>query len=106
MRRQMLGKSMLEVPVVAAGCMRIQGMDETEVDEYIHTCLELGIQFFDHADIYGKGACESLFGRVFEQTEFRREDIILQSKCGIVPGVMYDFSKEQAQFIDRGETNF
>ena len=53
MRRQMLGKSMLEVPVVAAGCMRIQGMDETEVDEYIHTCLELGIQFFDHADIYG-----------------------------------------------------
>ena len=68
MRRQMLGKSMLEVPVVAAGCMRIQGMDETEVDEYIHTCLELGIQFFDHADIYGKGACESLFGRVFEQT--------------------------------------
>ena len=80
MRRQMLGKSMLEVPVVAAGCMRIQGMDETEVDEYIHTCLELGIQFFDHADIYGKGACESLFGRVFEQTEFRREDIILQSK--------------------------
>ena len=35
MRRQMLGKSMLEVPVVAAGCMRIQGMDETEVDEYI-----------------------------------------------------------------------
>ena len=94
MRRQMLGKSMLEVPVVAAGCMRIQGMDETEVDEYIHTCLELGIQFFDHADIYGKGACESLFGRVFEQTEFRREDIILQSKCGIVPGVMYDFSKE------------
>ena len=94
MRRQMLGKRMLEVPVVAAGCMRIQGMDETEVDEYIHTCLELGIQFFDHADIYGKGACESLFGRVFEQTEFRREDIILQSKCGIVPGVMYDFSKE------------
>ena len=33
MRRQMLGKSMLEVPVVAAGCMRIQGMDETEVAE-------------------------------------------------------------------------
>ena len=51
MRRQMLGKSMLEVPVVAAGCMRIQGMDETEEDEYIHTCLELGIQFFGHANL-------------------------------------------------------
>ena len=85
---------MLEVPAVAAGCMRIHALDESQVDEYIHTCLELGISFFDHADIYGKGSCESLFGRVFEQTEFRREDIILQSKCGIVPGVMYDFSKE------------
>lgn len=94
MKRQMLGNSMLEVPAVAAGCMRIHALDESQVDEYIHTCLELGISFFDHADIYGKGSCESLFGRVFEQTEFRREDIILQSKCGIVPGVMYDFSKE------------
>lgn len=94
MKRQMLGNSMLEVPAVAAGCMRIHTLDESQVDEYIHTCLELGISFFDHADIYGKGGCESLFGRVFEQTEFRREDIILQSKCGIVPGVMYDFSKE------------
>ena len=51
MRRQMLGKSMLEVPVVAAGCMRIQGMDETEVDEYIHTCLELGIMEKGHANL-------------------------------------------------------
>ena len=83
MRRQMLGKSMLEVPVVAAGCMRIQGMDETEVDEYIHTCLELGIQFFDHADIYGKGACESLFGRVFEQTEFTEKI----SSCSLNAGL-------------------
>ena len=42
MRRQMLGKSMLEVPVVAAGCMRIQGMDETEVDEYMRIFMEKG----------------------------------------------------------------
>ncbi len=93
MKKRVLGTSMLEVPVVAAGCMRINALKEQEMDEYIHTCLELGMNFFDHADIYGNGACESLFGRAFEQTEFRREDIILQSKCGIVPGVMYDFSK-------------
>ena len=94
MRRQMLGKSMLEVPVVAAGCMRIQGMDETEVDEYIHTCLELGIQFFDHADIYGGGVCEERFKEAAEEAKISREDMWIQSKCGIVPGVMYDFSKE------------
>ena len=56
--------------------------------------MELGMNFFEHADIYGNGKCESLFAEAFERTEFRREDIILQSKCGIVPGVMYDFSKE------------
>lgn len=94
MKKQKLGSSMLEVPVVAAGCMRIDSLTEEGMNEYIHTCLELGINFFDHADIYGKGGCESLFGKVFDETEFRREDIILQSKCGIIPGKMYDFSKD------------
>ena len=41
MKRQMLGNSMLEVPAVAAGCMRIHTLDESQVDEYIHTCLEV-----------------------------------------------------------------
>lgn len=93
MKKQKLGSSLLEVPVVAAGCMRINSLTEEEMDAYIRTCLELGINFFDHADIYGKGSCESLFGKVFDGTEFRREDLILQSKCGIIPGKMYDFSK-------------
>lgn len=56
--------------------------------------MEAGINFFDHADIYGGGRCEELFGKAFVKTGIKREDVIIQSKCGIVPGIMYDFSKE------------
>lgn len=94
MKKIALGTSGLEVPVVAAGCMRIHGLDEENLEEYISKCMELGMNFFEHADIYGSGKCESMFAEAFERTEFRREDIILQSKCGIVPGVMFDFSKD------------
>jgi predicted oxidoreductase len=93
MKRMSLGTSSLEVPVIAAGCMRINTLDEEGVENYINKCMELGINFFEHADIYGGGKCESLFAEAFKQTEFRREDIILQSKCGIIPGIMFDFSK-------------
>ncbi|MGC4018434.1 MAG: aldo/keto reductase [Muricomes sp.] len=94
MKRMSLGTSGLEVPVIAAGCMRIDALDEESLESYINKCMELGINFFEHADIYGGGKCESVFAEAFARTEFRREDIILQSKCGIVPGVMFDFSKE------------
>lgn len=94
MKRMSLGTSSLKVPVIAAGCMRINTLDEESLESYINKCMELGMNFFEHADIYGGGKCESLFAEAFARTEFRREDIILQSKCGIVPGVMYDFSKE------------
>ncbi len=94
MKRMSLGTSSLKVPVIAAGCMRINTLDEESLESYINKCMELGMNSFEHADIYGGGKCESLFAEAFARTEFRREDIILQSKCGIVPGVMYDFSKE------------
>jgi predicted oxidoreductase len=56
--------------------------------------MELGINFFDHADIYGGGVCEERFAQAVSHLSVRREDMIIQSKCGIVPGKMYDFSKE------------
>lgn len=87
-------QSGLKVPVIAAGCMRIADMEEKALASYIDFCLENGMYFFDHADIYGGGACEENFGKVFSSMDVEREAVILQSKCGIVPGVMYDFSKE------------
>ncbi|WP_205742794.1 aldo/keto reductase, partial [Onishia niordana] len=60
----------------------------------IETAYENGINFFDHADIYGAGQCETVFAEALAQTSIRREDIYLQSKCAIRPGVSFYFSKE------------
>ena len=89
-----LSNTDFHVPAVAAGCMRINCLDEKALSSYIEGCIELGINFFDHADIYAGGECEKLFGQALSNMNINRGDIILQSKCGIVPGVMYDFSKE------------
>lgn len=89
-----LGKSGLLVPSVALGCMRLGDVDEKEAEALLDTALELGCNFFDHADIYGQGACESRFAQAIHMSPSVREKIILQSKCGIVSGKMHDSSKE------------
>ena len=87
-----LGKTGLKIPAVALGCMRITELDRSEVPGYIYHTLELGIDFFDHADIYGGGECERIFAEGLSKLDIPRESIILQSKCGIIPGKMYDLS--------------
>lgn len=89
-----LGNTDIKVPSIAIGCMRINSMKLEELADYIKFCVENGLNFFDHADIYGRGECEKLFGEAFKLAGIKREDVIIQSKCGIVPGKMYDFSKE------------
>ena len=93
MKKMKLGNSGLEVPVIAVGCMRINSLDKTGAEEFIRTALEEGLNFFDHADIYGDGACEEIFANAIHMNDGVREKIILQSKCGIRKG-MYDFSKQ------------
>lgn len=93
MRTIKLGKSKLQVPVIAVGCMRINRLERSEAERFVQTALELGANFFDHADIYGGGACEELFADAVHMCDTVREKIILQSKCGIRRGV-FDFSKE------------
>ncbi len=85
-----LGKSGLLVPTVAVGCMRISNMNKKQVSEFIDTALQNGANFFDHADIYGGGQSETVFGDAIKGMP--REDFIIQTKCGIVPGKMFDFS--------------
>ena len=53
------------------------------MERIINLCLELGINTFDHADVYGGYQCEELFGNVMKQKSFRREDIVLFTKCGV-----------------------
>ncbi|WP_179595447.1 aldo/keto reductase [Neobacillus driksii] len=93
MKTMRLGSSTLEVPVVAVGCMRINSLEKNEAESFVQTALEQGANFFDHADIYGGGACEEIFAEAIHMNAEIREKIILQSKCGIRKG-MFDFSKE------------
>ncbi len=94
MRTMRLGQSDLTVPVIAVGCMRINKLEQSEAERFIRSAMDNGANFFDHADIYGDGACEELFGNAIQMNAGVRESMILQSKCGIVKGRMFDFSKE------------
>lgn len=78
---------------IVMGCMRINRLSVEEAGRLIRTEMELGVNFFDHADIYGGGECETHFGRALPLLPSVREKIILQSKCGICKGY-YDSSKE------------
>lgn len=84
------------VPVFAQGCMRIDTLSESELENLIQTDIQHGINFFDHADIYGGGICEAKFGNVLKRTPSLRDNIIIQSKCGIHRSstTHYDFSKQ------------
>jgi predicted oxidoreductase len=93
MRTIQLGTSSLQVPVVAVGCMRINRLSKPEAEKFIRTALEEGANFFDHADIYGGGACEEIFADAIGMNAEIRSSMILQSKVGIRKG-MFDFSKE------------
>ncbi|MDR3146582.1 MAG: aldo/keto reductase [Treponema sp.] len=94
MRTINLGLSGLRVPVIAVGCMRINGIDKSEAEGFVKAALDLGANFFDHADVYGGGTCESIFAGAVGMNTAVREKIFLQTKCGIRPGVAFDFSKE------------
>ena len=93
MKKIMLGGK-ISVPALAVGCMRISSLEKKQLEEFISTSMDLGLNFFDHADIYGGGKCESVFAEAVKSLKIPRDKMILQSKCGIVPGKMYDFSKE------------
>lgn len=83
----------IKVGNIAAGCMRIGLMGDKEVDALIGACIENGVNLFDHADIYCKGMSEVVFGKALRRNPSLREKIVLQTKCGIVPDIMFDFSK-------------
>ncbi|MCL2741760.1 MAG: aldo/keto reductase [Oscillospiraceae bacterium] len=94
MRTIRLGGSGMDVPTVAVGCMRIGSLEPKEARAFVGAALELGMNFFDHADIYGGGRSEEAFAEAAGIGPSVREGLFLQSKCGIVPGRMYDFSEE------------
>jgi predicted oxidoreductase len=101
----------LEVSRLALGCMGLGGGwaagtqltadHERQAREFLDAAEEIGANFFDHANIYGRGRAEEVFGRVLKERPFLRDRIVLQSKCGIrwaddPPGTpqRFDFSRD------------
>lgn len=101
----------LMVSRLCAGCMGLgggwgQGLTltkehERQAQEFLDAASKLGINFFDHANIYALGRAEEVFGRALRNRPDLREQIVIQSKCGIrwaddPPGTpqRFDFSYE------------
>ncbi|MEU6857295.1 aldo/keto reductase [Glycomyces sp. NPDC046736] len=80
---------------VVLGLMRIGALDDDAIRTLFDTALEVGVNVFDHADIYGseRHECEDRFGKALKLTDEDREAIVIQSKVGIREG-FFDFSKE------------
>src|SRR5690554_2756553 len=90
--------------------MRMDKLNSNDASEVIETAYNEGINFYDHADIYGGGESEKRFSDALKKTSIKREDILLQSKAGIRSG-FYDFSKNHIiktveESLDRLDTDY
>ncbi|MBR6664917.1 MAG: aldo/keto reductase [Lachnospiraceae bacterium] len=94
MKEIVLGTTGKKMPAIVVGCMRLADKNVSDMQSFLHTALEQGAYFFDHADIYGGGQSETIFGEAMaKDPSIKREELFLQSKCGIRQG-FFDFSKE------------
>ncbi|MFD1439822.1 aldo/keto reductase [Lacticaseibacillus hegangensis] len=94
MKHLNLGGVGVSVSAVALGVMRITKLNVDEATTLLESAHDAGVNFFDNADIYDGGKAETLFGQALKNASFSRDDVIVQSKVGIVPGKRYDFSKQ------------
>ena len=93
MEKEQLPNTDLSVSRICAGCMglgggwdpstRIDATMEKQAAYLIERALDLGINFFDHANIYARGRAEEVFGRVLALRPALRQQMVLQTKCGI-----------------------
>lgn len=93
MKNIKLGKSDLEVSNISLGCMRMGNLSKQDAANVINNAMELGVNFFDHADIYAGGKSEEIFAEAIDMNPTTREKMYIQTKAGIRKGY-FDFSKE------------
>src|ERR1700676_2024114 len=92
MNKVKIAKCDLDASEISLGCMRIAALTTQDIATLIRTALDEGINFFDHADVYGGGQSEAKFAESLDMSPRVRETMILQTKCGIRKGA-FDFSK-------------
>ncbi len=84
MKTVQLGITDLEVSVLALGCMSLNPEKEARSIATVHRAFELGINFFDTADVYGRGQSELILGKALREGGIPRDEIVIASKCGII----------------------
>ncbi len=83
------------VSAIVLGCMRMPALSVRDASDVILAAWQEGVNFFDHATCYGDGEAETRFGDAFALTGLRREDVYLQSKCGLhFDRQEFDWSRE------------
>ncbi len=63
MRKINIGKGAILASQISLGCMRMADLTVRQAQDAIHAAMESGVDFFDHADIYGNGESEEIFAR-------------------------------------------
>lgn len=85
----------MQVPAMAVGCRRLNNLSVAEADVLIKTAVELGANYFDHADLYGGSKSEAVFGEVIALDHNLRSKLYIQTKCGIRPALnAFDLSRD------------
>lgn len=89
-----IGKTGLRASRIGLGMMRSSLNEADDMRVLLETALEQGINFIDHADIYAwKNVSEELYGQVMREAPHLKEQLLVQTKCGICRGY-YDSSYE------------
>ncbi|ASK65952.1 aldo/keto reductase [Brachybacterium avium] len=97
MKQFTMPHTQITAPNVVLGLMRIEEKSDEEIRTLVRAARDAGIDFFDHADIYGGTThrCEERFAEAMQLTSSEREQVTIQSKAGIVTdGPYYDYSYE------------
>ena len=87
---------------IILGCMRMPALSVEQAAAMIRTAAEEGVNFFDHATCYGGGEAETRFGDAFPLTGLKREDVYIQSKCGLYFD-RKEFSWSKADILDSAD---
>ncbi len=89
---------MMDSSAVALGCMRICRVPFEDAQKVVFQALESGIRFFDHADVYGFGKSEEIFGKILDlKTPSERERIQIQSKCTLIRDQVQTLYNDQSR---------
>ena len=84
MKQISIGNGAMSASELALGCMRDCRIPIEEAESLVLTAVEEGNNYFDHADVYGFGDAELVFGKILDRNPGLRNRIRIQSKCTLI----------------------